>query len=230
MRRHVHECAAPAVRDAPAAAVWNRASRECGSRDRESPPPPPPDRTTIRAPLRPRRPPSPLLTPTHFFRSAACSAAFSADAVSPPTETARTRTQPSQCSTLRLGDEVCPPSSLAATDSCKRENASPRRLCFSTRRTSLHAFRLKVTPLGNHYFDYERTLSVRTCTAMLTTSRFARRSRERRSNPVAARCSARTSAPRASAPVEKLIHLALPVRLTHMQNGERGEHGTGLHL
>ena len=25
------------------------------------------------------------------------------------------------------------------------------------------------------------------------------------------------------APVEKLVHLALPVRLTHMQNGERGE-------
>jgi hypothetical protein len=31
------------------------------------------------------------------------------------------------------------------------------------------------------------------------------------------------SASRASAPVEKLIHLALPVRLIHMQNGERGE-------
>jgi hypothetical protein len=31
------------------------------------------------------------------------------------------------------------------------------------------------------------------------------------------------SASRASAPVEKLIHLALPVRLIHMQNGARGE-------
>jgi hypothetical protein len=29
--------------------------------------------------------------------------------------------------------------------------------------------------------------------------------------------------PQSSAPVEKLIHLALPVRLTHMQNGERGD-------
>jgi hypothetical protein len=30
------------------------------------------------------------------------------------------------------------------------------------------------------------------------------------------------AAPQTSAPVDKLIHLALPVRLTHMQNGERG--------
>jgi hypothetical protein len=29
-------------------------------------------------------------------------------------------------------------------------------------------------------------------------------------------------APQAAAPIEKLIHLALPVRLIHMQNGERG--------
>jgi hypothetical protein len=33
---------------------------------------------------------------------------------------------------------------------------------------------------------------------------------------------ARDGAPRDVAPVEKLIHLALPVRLTHMQNGARG--------
>src|SRR5579863_6163475 len=33
---------------------------------------------------------------------------------------------------------------------------------------------------------------------------------------------AQDAAPQAGAPFEKLIHLALPVRLTHMQNGGRG--------
>ena len=38
-------------------------------------------------------------------------------------------------------------------------------------------------------------------------------------------CERRIIQPRARPlrPVEKLVHLALPVRLTHMQNGERGE-------
>ena len=167
MRRHVRECAAPAVRGVPATAAWNRASHECGSGGRESPPPLPPDRTKIRAPPHPPRPPSPPLTPTHFFRNAACSAAFSADAVSPPTETAQTRTKPSRCSTLRLGMK------------CAHHLRSPPQIPASEKLQSpqtifRHVPRLKVMPLGNHYFGYERTLSVGTCTAMLTTSWFTR--------------------------------------------------------
>src|ERR1700683_5413177 len=102
MQRHVRECAAPAVRGAPAAAAWNRAVRELDIRAQESPPRPLPVQTKIRAQLHPLRPPEPLRQPTHFFDNAACAVVFPAAAVSPPMEKARTQTEPSQCSTLRF--------------------------------------------------------------------------------------------------------------------------------
>src|SRR5580658_675867 len=80
-----------------------------------------------------------------------------------------------------------------------------------------HNSRHNVIPHSNHYFDYGRTLSTRTCTAKFSTDRKFTRSvvnqesiEPRPDTP-----------PQTGAPVEKLVHLALPVRLTHMQNGER---------
>src|ERR1700722_20347057 len=91
MPLRAHECAAPAVLAALPAVAWNPAARESGSRDQESPPPLPPDRTMIRVPLHPPRPPSQPLTPTRFFRNAECSATFSAGAASPRTEIGKLR-------------------------------------------------------------------------------------------------------------------------------------------
>ena len=84
--------------------------------------------------------------------------------------------------------------------------------------------RLKVMPLSNHYLDYERTLSGRTCTAILTQIRRLRGTTVSdeiiRSRQDAA---PQDCAQGDSAPAEKLIHLALPVRVTHMhmRNGAR---------
>lgn len=79
---------------------------------------------------------------------------------------------------------------------------------------SSHVSSVKVIPLGNHYHEYERTLSLRTCTAKLS---FVREGliQTRQDKPHDVR-------QQDGAPVDKLIHLALPVRLLHMRNGEHG--------
>src|SRR5580658_7883230 len=110
-------------------------------------------------------------------------------------------------------------------NSCKRESATLRKI--SCRRAFFgmcpgageglprRAKRLR----GNHYSDYERTLSSRTCTAIFVQIAIRR----------GAVVSQEVTQPREVSPpngvqFEKLIHLALPVRLIHMhmENGERG--------
>src|ERR1700686_181615 len=77
--------------------MWNRAARDGGSHDRESPPLPPPDRTKTRAPPRPHPLPSPHLSTTHSFRNAACSEASSAAAAWPGLGREKTQTKLWHC-------------------------------------------------------------------------------------------------------------------------------------
>ncbi len=75
------------------------------------------------------------------------------------------------------------------------------------------------SPRGNHYLDYERTLSLGTCTAMFWRT-FSDSGQHVTSAQLETR---RNNLPQDNPTIEKLIHLALPVRLLHLQGGERGE-------
>jgi len=76
-----------------------------------------------------------------------------------------------------------------------------------------HASSHLVMPVSNHYFDYARTLSGGTCTAIVATDRTFYRGAVVNEVGIPPQ--------EEIASVEKLIHLALPVRLTHMAKGER---------
>src|SRR5208283_3008347 len=217
MPQRVRESGAPAVHDARAAAAWNHGAREGGSPGRELRLPLRPARIKTRAQLHLRLPPLPPLLPRLFFRSAKCSAVFSTNAILPRREREKIQTQSSRCSAWRK--------SVVTIFTCQRRIPQARKMrktstiipCFRSVLSALTppSFppRRMVMPHSNHYFDYGGTLSGRTCTAMFATDR--KHTRTVVNHDV-------TQPRQDVAPVEKLVHLALPVRLTHMQNGERG--------